>query len=91
MMCGVAANISEELNVGKSSRNLPIRSRFPEYQRQEPKMHDKDKMPPEPNPRDPRVPENKDMPTRPEEADEARTGEKVEEAFKDGLVHIPPG
>jgi hypothetical protein len=54
-------------------------------------MPAKDKMPPEPDPRDPRVPENKDMPTRPEEADEARTGEKVEEAFKDGLIHIPPG
>jgi hypothetical protein len=54
-------------------------------------MHDRDKMPPEPDQRDPRVPENKDMPTSSEEADEARTGEKVEEAFKDGLIHIPPG
>jgi len=54
-------------------------------------MDDKDKMPPDEDPRNPRVPENRDMPARPDEVEDDRIGEGVEDALKEGLIRTPPG
>jgi len=54
-------------------------------------MNGNDKPRPGDDPNDPRLPEHRDAPTRPQESDKDKTGEGVEDAVVRNLTNLPPG